>query len=103
MERTGDVRCPRRGAAVKRSDIIVHLDVVFFGSLTDHVPQEIRGIAVPDGTTVAGLAALLTDVHPALSGRLDHVAVAVNRAYATTSTVLCSGDEVAFLPPVSGG
>jgi molybdopterin converting factor small subunit len=29
--------------------------------------------------------------------------VAVNREYAAISTPLCEGDEVALLPPVSGG
>jgi molybdopterin converting factor small subunit len=33
----------------------------------------------------------------------DAIAVAVNQEYAKTSDVLHDGDEVALLPPVSGG
>jgi molybdopterin synthase catalytic subunit len=56
---------------------------------------------VPEGTTVAQLLERLgaKAAHPVWSA----LAVAVNREYASGEAVLQEGDEVALLPPVSGG
>jgi molybdopterin converting factor subunit 1 len=40
---------------------------------------------------------------PALAPRRASLAVSVNRRYARFDTVLQDGDEVVFIPPVSGG
>jgi molybdopterin synthase catalytic subunit len=40
---------------------------------------------------------------PALAPRRASLAVSVNRRYAGFDTVLRDGDELAFVPPVSGG
>jgi molybdopterin converting factor subunit 1 len=40
---------------------------------------------------------------PQITQYLARSAIAVNRQYATTETVLADGDEVAIIPPVSGG
>lgn len=57
---------------------------------------------VPEGTTVDGLKSLARAACPAL-GDLGSVAGVVGTAYARGDTVLRPGDEVALLPPVSGG
>jgi molybdopterin synthase sulfur carrier subunit len=41
--------------------------------------------------------------HPALAPRRQSLALSVNRRYAPFDTPLADGDEVAFIPPVSGG
>lgn len=58
---------------------------------------------VPAGTTVGQLLARLIDEYPALAGAEATVSFSVNRTYASADTVLHAGDEVAFIPPVSGG
>lgn len=58
-------------------------------------------LEVAAGTTVDGLRQLLAVDHPGLL-RLP-LAFAVNRDYARGDTVLAAGDEVAFIPPISGG
>lgn len=58
-------------------------------------------LEVAAGTTVDGLRQLLAVDHPGLL-RLP-LAFAVNRDYARADTVLAAGDEVAFIPPISGG
>ena len=40
---------------------------------------------------------------PQLAPYLSRAAVAVNRQYASQTTPLAEGDEVAIIPPVSGG
>ncbi|MEE2940446.1 MAG: molybdenum cofactor biosynthesis protein MoaE [Planctomycetota bacterium] len=57
---------------------------------------------VAEGTTLAGLKDLVRAAHPAL-GDLGSVAGVIGTSYASPETVLAPGDEVALLPPVSGG
>lgn len=56
----------------------------------------------PEGATVQDVLAALREEAP---GKLDgtNVYVAVNKRYVDTDTMLSDGDEVALLPPVSGG
>ena len=58
---------------------------------------------VPAGTTVGQVLEQLISEHPSLAGAEAAVSFSVNRVYASADTVLNAGDEVAFIPPVSGG
>jgi molybdopterin synthase sulfur carrier subunit len=53
--------------------------------------------------TVAGLRAALAAQFPPLAGLVKHAMFSVNAEYAAPDTVLSSRDEVACIPPVSGG
>ncbi|MFT4539337.1 MAG: molybdopterin synthase catalytic subunit/molybdopterin converting factor small subunit [Planctomycetota bacterium] len=57
---------------------------------------------VPDGTDLRGLKQILSERHPEL-GDLEHIAGVVGTDYVDANRVLLEGDEVALLPPVSGG
>jgi molybdopterin converting factor subunit 1 len=57
---------------------------------------------VPAGTTVAALYESLRQAHPALPER-SGVRAAVNLEFADWDTEVGPNDEVAFIPPVSGG
>jgi len=57
---------------------------------------------VPDGATIEDLKTLVAERFPEL-GDLRSVAGVVGTTYARPDTVLAEGDEVSFLPPVSGG
>jgi molybdopterin synthase catalytic subunit len=58
---------------------------------------------LPVGESVAGLLALLRGEGRIAEGALASAAIAVNREYAGKDHLLQDGDEVAILPPVSGG
>jgi molybdopterin converting factor subunit 1 len=57
----------------------------------------------PPPATVGELRRRLAQEYSALAGLLAHSAVAVNQEFAGDDTPLSPGDEVAVLPPVSGG
>ena len=57
---------------------------------------------LPEGLDLAGLKRLLSERFPEL-GDLEQVAGVVGTDYVEAQRVLCEGDEVALLPPVSGG
>jgi molybdopterin synthase catalytic subunit len=65
---------------------------------TREVTLELR-----DGATVTDAWDGLVALHPGLAPGRDSVRFAVNAAYAEPSTTLAEGDEVAMIPPVSGG
>jgi molybdopterin converting factor subunit 1 len=58
---------------------------------------------LPDGATVATVSDALQERFPVVATFVDRSAFAVNREYAAAATVLNDGDEVAVIPPVSGG
>lgn len=56
-----------------------------------------------DGATVADAWDMLASAYPALAPGRPSVRFARNGAYADETTALADGDEVAMIPPVSGG
>ncbi|GAB4409179.1 MAG: molybdenum cofactor biosynthesis protein MoaE [Bryobacter sp.] len=77
--------------------------VLFFGQLKDIAdPAEVLW-TVNEGATVATLFAELAERYPQLEGLAGSIAVARNQSFARPDDVLVEGDEIALLPPVSGG
>lgn len=60
-------------------------------------------VELPDGADVAAAWVALVAIHPALAPGGSSVRFARNGAYADAATRLADGDEVAMIPPVSGG
>ena len=59
--------------------------------------------AVPDGATARAVWDQLAGEFPGLADYANAISCAINDEYARLTTVVEDGDEVAFLPPVSGG
>lgn len=74
-----------------------------FGSLKDIFPKEGGWRELDAGESVAGLLDMLRDEGTIAEAALRSAAVAVNHAYASPDQILNDGDEIAILPPVSGG
>ena len=68
------------------------------GQITVHLEERDA-----QGTTVDKLLKACAQQHPAVAKWLPHVRVAVNCTYAAGAQNITAGDEIAFLPPVSGG
>lgn len=76
--------------------------VRMFGHYRD-VAGDGQTVELPSGATVRGLAAQLAAGHEKLTLLTTHCRAAVNEEYMPAETVLRDGDEVAFIPPMSGG
>jgi molybdopterin synthase catalytic subunit len=74
-----------------------------FGALRSALPEGGTWRELPAGGSVATLLLELQVEGVFTEAALRSAAVAVNHEYAEKSRVLCDGDEVAILPPVSGG
>lgn len=80
---------------------LMRITVRCFAAVREALGTETMELHVPAGTSVELLRQRLGQQTPPLL-RLP-VAFAVNRDYARGDTVLHDGDEVAFIPPISGG
>jgi molybdopterin synthase catalytic subunit len=80
---------------------VVH--VRLFASLQEAAGAGTFSLEMPEGATVGDLLTEIGDRHAGLAPRLTGIAVAVNRRLAHPSQPLAPEDEVALLPPVSGG
>ncbi len=60
-------------------------------------------VALPAGATVSALLTRVFEAYPRLAGHQAEMLLAVNREFAGPEVKLRHGDEVALLPPVSGG
>src|SRR5690606_8294313 len=118
----GDAR-PRRGGSAERAraghhrrrmippvstslldmDRTVRVRALFFASYRELAGTDEIAVDVPAGSSVADLVERLRGWGNGWEVLPSEPAVAVNRTYAPLSTALVEGDEVAFIPPVSGG
>ena len=85
-----------------RSRILLKMRVrvLYFGVLKESLGRESEQVELAEGARVADLMARYEDGN---AEWMQSIAVAVNQEYARAVDVLRDGDEVALLPPVSGG
>jgi molybdopterin converting factor subunit 1 len=77
--------------------------VKLFGAVREAVGEKELSVELAEGATAAELRDLLARDHAVFRTLGGRLAVAVNLAVREPAVVLRDGDEVAFLPPVSGG
>lgn len=77
--------------------------VLFFGVLKDIVGASEECLDVTPDSTIAGLFDAYSERFETLRDKRPSILFARNREFATPDTALAENDEVAFLPPVSGG
>jgi sulfur-carrier protein len=81
----------------------VRVTVRFFARLREPVGAGELEREVPSGATVGTVWESLVRDYPAIAAYTASMSCAVNIDYARMTTAVSDGDEVAFLPPVSGG
>src|SRR5260370_34863371 len=74
-----------------------------FARLRGQAGIDSQTVHVPEGSAVKDVYAALRDAHPSLESNLDSVRPAINQEFSDWDAVVGEGDEVAFIPPVSGG
>jgi len=84
------------------SDTIT-IRVQLFGVLAQRIGLDAVIISLPAPVTVKLLLAALAQQHEAIAAMHDKLAVAVNLEYVRAEDQVKQGDEVALIPPVSGG
>jgi len=77
--------------------------VLFFGVLKEMAGTPSELIELPEGASVRDLISHCQTQLPGMKNLVSSLALAVNQQYAGPETILEPEDEIALLPPVSGG
>jgi molybdopterin converting factor subunit 1 len=81
----------------------MNVRVLFFGVLRDLVGKASETLDLRDGACAGDVLTHYESQVPQMKESLASVAIAVNQEYSSPGTKLNSDDEIALLPPVSGG
>ena len=81
----------------------INVGVRAFAALREALGFAEATVSVAPGTDIAGQMARLNELYPRANLGEQRYGVALNRSYAPMTAVLADGDEVALIPPVSGG
>ena len=76
--------------------------VLLYGRLADAIGRQVD-VDTPRGSSIGELRRELAGRHPAAAQTLGRSRACVGRSLVRDDHVLTTGDEVEFLPPVSGG
>jgi molybdopterin synthase catalytic subunit/molybdopterin converting factor small subunit len=77
--------------------------VLLFGMLKDVTGRGSDQVTLPEGATLADLLSRYQSQFPRLRQLAPSLALSINQEYAAAGATLHENDEVALLPPVSGG
>ena len=81
----------------------MQVKVLFFGQLKEITGRAEEEVQVEEGSDLERLVERYAGQFPRLAAMREAVVLARNCEFAERSALLNEGDEVAFLPPVSGG
>ena len=79
------------------------ISVKLYASFREIVGKKEEDVDLPEGTTVQGLLDDYVRRFPQMDRFREHIILSVNKEYGHPTRKLKEGDEVSFLPPVSGG
>ena len=82
--------------------VAVAVRVRFLARLRDLTGKETEDLKAPADSRVSDVYEAMRVMYPGLPPR-DSIRAAVNHEFADWDAGVCNGDEVAFIPPVSGG
>ena len=80
----------------------MHLKILLFGITKDIFGGQTHQVELDQGATVKMLKEHLIKERPEVEG-LTSLLIAVNNTYAKEDDLLSEQDEIALIPPVSGG
>ena len=81
----------------------MNVTVRLFAAYREAFEQSELALSIPAGTTVQQVEQLLIHQKPQLSRWQDQTRYGVNQAFVGPQTIIQAGDEIVFIPPVSGG
>ena len=81
----------------------LRVKVLFFGRVRELTGVSEESVDMPEGATLGDLFENYQARFPSLSGFRSSLVASRNQEFSSWETVLSSGDDIAFLPPVSGG
>ena len=80
----------------------MRVSILLFGIARDIIGKKTLEMEVNEACSVVELKGILLEKYPRFEA-LKYLGVAVNNEYAKNDTIICESDEIALIPPVSGG
>jgi len=77
--------------------------LLLFASLKDIAGRRDLEMKLDDGSTLRHVTEKLASLYPEIGRMQNSVRIAINQEFADENISLNNGDEIAFLPPMSGG
>lgn len=81
----------------------MNVRVLYFGIVRERLGVREEVLELPNGACVRTMLETLATLRPTFASGVRSVRVARNEEYVDSDTLLCDNDEVAIIPPVSGG
>jgi len=81
----------------------MNVKILYFAGLRERRGVSAETLDLPAGADVAMALAMIAKQNPGVAPLLPRAQVAVNQAIVAATTPLGEGDELALIPPVSGG
>jgi molybdopterin converting factor subunit 1 len=81
----------------------IRVNVLFFGQIKELLGRAQDSIDIPESSSIEDVFQQVAAHNPELQEFRSSVVASRNQEFAAWNTPLRAGDEVAFLPPVSGG
>ena len=79
------------------------VNVRFFALYRERAARNEMSLELIEGSTVSAALDKIMECFPTLAPPMSHIVAAVNTAYVEYDRLLCDGDELVLIPPVSGG
>lgn len=79
------------------------VNCLFFAGARDVVGVNSTNFEIQEGSTTTEFAKVLLQKYPSLEKVLQTSLLAVNQEYVEEPVLLKEGDEIAVIPPISGG
>ena len=81
----------------------MRVNIKLFAAYREKVGKSQFELDLPDGSDMEQLARAIVALHPTITQNPLRLAIAVNQEFVDSDTILKDGDEIALIPPVSGG
>jgi molybdopterin converting factor subunit 1 len=81
----------------------ISINLLYFAFVKDKTGVEFDLLDLPSDTSIKSLIKIILEKYPSLSNIIDMIKISVNYKIVDVDTILKDGDEIAFLPPISGG
>jgi molybdopterin converting factor subunit 1 len=81
----------------------MHITVKLFALIREKAGTDTVRLEIPEGSSVTQALAVLQDQYPVLQPYLTRVRLSLRMNFVDPKAILCEGDELAIIPPVSGG
>lgn len=81
----------------------MRITVKLFALLREKAGTDTILLEIPERASVAQALAVLQDQYPVLQPYVPRVRLSLRMTFVDAAAILCEGDELAIIPPVSGG